>query len=233
MLTWYLMDKGTAKPGRKMKILSMINQKGGSGRSCLSAHLSVAFEQAGISTVILDMDQQASITRWGDSRKAEAPLVAHGQSDRLEKMLKTAAEAGLQLAIIDTPPHTTRISAEAVSVADLILIPTRPGRFETDALDDTVKLLFPAKKEKAAIAVLNGVPTRGSAVADEAEAVLKSFQLEVAPVRIAYRWPLHYALFDGQGITEFEPRGKAAAEIRALQKFLAGRLGLSKRKAST
>lgn len=211
-----------------MKVLSMVSQKGGSGRSCLSAHLSVAFEEVGVSTVVIDLDQQASISQWGETRVMEEPTVVTGHVDRLGGMLDTARQAGMALVIIDTPPHSERVAVEAVAAADLILMPIRPSIFDLRSLGDTVKLVTP-KRRQDAIVVLNGVPPRGT-ISDEAEEFVKGYGVEIAPVRVGMRWSLSYALIDGRAITEFEPKGKAADEIRALRKLIANRLELKKKR---
>ena len=43
-----------------MKTLAMVSQKGGVGKSLLTAHLAVAFEEAGVATVAIDLDPQAA-----------------------------------------------------------------------------------------------------------------------------------------------------------------------------
>ena len=58
-----------------MKIISVINQKGGSGKTTLALHLAVAFSQAQQNTALIDLDPQASAANWGDRRAGRVPVV--------------------------------------------------------------------------------------------------------------------------------------------------------------
>ena len=211
-----------------MKILALVSQKGGAGKSLVSAHLSVAFEQAGFATVVIDLDPQGSVTQWGDSREADAPTVVGGLVERLQVMLDTARQAKIAIAIIDTPPHTDKTALAAIRSADLVLVPTRPAIFDLRSIADTVKVLDLARCRRKAVVLLNAVPPRGS-MGDEGEDAAKSYGLEVAPIRILDRASFTHALTVGRGVTEHEPKGKAAGEIRALMDFTRQRMGLKRK----
>jgi chromosome partitioning protein len=214
-----------------MKVLGLVSQKGGTGKSLIAAHLAVAFEDVGVSTVAIDLDRQESLKHWGDSRKAEAPTVAAGLVERLQTMLETSRKAGIDLVIIDTPPHSDKNALGTIAAADLVLVPTRPGIFDLRSMRDTVDLLRSARREDRAVILLNAVPQRGPAT-DQAEAAAREYGIEIAPHRLADRAAFSNALTDGLGITEFKPKGKAAAELRALRAFVAKRLNLPKRRGS-
>ncbi len=67
-----------------MKVLSLLAQKGGTGKSTLAAHLAVEACRTGPKpVVILDLDPQASLHRWYMKRAAEQPIMIHlGASSR-------------------------------------------------------------------------------------------------------------------------------------------------------
>src|SRR4051812_9330361 len=110
-----------------MKVIALLSQKGGAGKTTLALHLAVAAEQDGHQTAIIDLDPQASAASWGDSRAAETPVVVSAQSSRLAQVLEAARNAGAALAIIDTAPHSESAALAAARAADLILIPCRPA----------------------------------------------------------------------------------------------------------
>ena len=56
---------------------------------------------------------------------------------QLAALLRQAEEAGVDLAIIDTAPHSSGDAAVAAKLADLVLIPCRPARFDLDAVAST------------------------------------------------------------------------------------------------
>jgi chromosome partitioning protein len=206
-----------------MKVLAIISQKGGAGKTTLALHLAVAAELAGQSTAIIDLDPQASATGWKDTRKDETPDVVSAQAARLPKVLETAASHGADLAILDTAPHSESSALAAARAADLILIPCRPAILDLRAIGTTVDLARLAGKP--AQIILNAVPPRGS-LADEAEAAVSSYGISVSPIRVAHRVAYVHALTAGQTAQEYEPDGKAAEEISQLYKWTCTQVGL-------
>ena len=65
-----------------MQTLSLIAQKGGTGKTTLALSLAVAAEAAGKTTLIIDLDPQASACKWGDRRTGEAPTVMDAQRNQ-------------------------------------------------------------------------------------------------------------------------------------------------------
>ena len=94
----------------------------------------------------------------------------------------------------------TRLSA--ARLADLVLVPCRPSLLDLKAITTTVDLAALAKTP--ALAVLNTLPMRGG-LKGEAEQVLKSYGVEMAPVTFGHRIAFVHSLTSGQGVLEYEP----------------------------
>ena len=199
-----------------MKTIAILSQKGGAGKTTLAVHLAVAAEKDRKTTALIDLDPQASATSWGDSREQDTPIVISAQATRLPNILATATEQGADLALVDTAPHSEKAALQAARAADLVLIPCRPAIFDLRAIGDTVELIKLAKVD--AVIVLNGVPPRGH-LADEAIEAVSTYELPVLPVRIGQRAAFTHAVTIGQTAQEYEPSGKAAAEIKKLYKL--------------
>ena len=84
-----------------MKVIALIAQKGGVGKTTIAVNLAVA---AGGRSALFDLDQQESAVIWADRRKAEMPHVEFLTERRLPEGLKAAEARDFALAIIDTPP---------------------------------------------------------------------------------------------------------------------------------
>lgn len=199
-----------------MKTIAILSQKGGAGKTTLAVHLAVAAEKDRKTTALIDLDPQASATSWGDSREQDTPIVISAQATRLPNILTTATEQGADLALVDTAPHSEKSALQAARAADLVLIPCRPAIFDLRAIGDTVELIKLAKVD--AVIVLNGVPPRGR-LADEAIEAVSTYELPVLPVRIGQRAAFTHSVTIGQTAQEYEPSGKAAAEIKRLYKL--------------
>lgn len=199
-----------------MRTLALISQKGGAGKSTVALHLAVASEREGKPAVIIDLDPQASALVWRDLREAEGPAVVSAQPSRLRQVLDKASEHGAKLAIIDTAPHSEGTALSAARAADFVLIPCRPAILDLRAISASVDLVNLAKA--SAGIVLNAVPPRGS-LGEEAEAAVQSYGIAVSPARLSQRAAYVHALTLGQTAQEFEPDGKAAAEVHQLYKW--------------
>ena len=196
-----------------MYTISIISQKGGTGKTTLTLNLAIAFEISGQTTVVVDLDPQASAKGWHDNRAVEEPVVISVQAVRLGEALSTAEDHGARVAIVDTAPHSESVALAAARAAELVLIPCRPGILDLRAIVATRDICELAKVSAAA--VVNGVPPRGSLGAEAAEAI-SAYGLEVAPVRLGQRMAFIHSLTAGQGVLEYEPKGKAAEEIKGL-----------------
>ena len=88
-----------------MQTIALISQKGGAGKTTLAIALAVTAEREGLTSVLVDLDPQASAAQWSDLREAETPVVTCTPAARLTSVLKAAQDAGAGLAVLDTAPH--------------------------------------------------------------------------------------------------------------------------------
>ena len=130
-----------------MRVLALASQKGGSGKTTLSGHLAVQAQLAGAGPVVLiDIDPQGSLADWWNEREAEMPAFAQTTVARLQADLDSLRQQGFKLAVIDTPPAITMAIQSVISVAELIVIPTRPSPHDLRAAGATVDLCERAGK---------------------------------------------------------------------------------------
>jgi chromosome partitioning protein len=211
-----------------MKTLAIVATKGGVGKTTLAVHLAVAAQQDEHKVLILDLDPQGSAAQWGKDR---ARLIReHGRwfrtllevrrvfANDLVEALEQAEADGFDLVIIDTPPHADFPAARAVEVADLVLVPTRPGYFDLHAAKATIALVRDLKAR--AFFVVNQVPHNNLRIADDAAEFLEAKGLARAPGLITALQPYVRALRDGLTAPELVPDGRHAQEIGGLWDFV-------------
>ncbi|SFU75356.1 ParA family partition ATPase [Nitrosospira multiformis] len=212
-----------------MKTVVVLSQKGGSGKTTLTVHLAVCSAEQGHKTAIIDIDPQGSATRWNEIREESRRLdTIAANAGEIANYLDMAKKGGIDLALIDTAPHSNTEAAQAALLADFILIPCRPALFDLEAIASTVEIARAARKPFAV--VINAAP-RGK-LAEEAREALESSQIEVLPVIIGQRAAYSHAVIDGRAVHEFEPDGKAAQEIDELYDDVSRRLGFPTRRAA-
>jgi len=201
-----------------MKTLSLIAQKGGTGKTTLAIHLCVQAVRDGLSVVLVDVDPQASASTWWQRRAADEPALVQGDGDELPAILSQARERGYGLAVIDTAPHSSEQATACAQASDWIYIPTRPAILDLDAIGATTTLA--AAVQAPARIVLNACPppTRFGEprIVGEARQALVRYGIPVCEVAVSQRAAYSHALIDGRAVSEFEAHGKAAAEIEAL-----------------
>jgi len=200
-----------------MKTISIVSQKGGAGKTTTALALAVAAVQDGLTVVVVDTDPQTTATKWHDRRTLEQPSVVSCQVSRLPFVLDAARKEGADLAIIDTPPRNAEASIEAARVADVVVIPLRPQINDLETMAAMRDILRIAG-EPAAFVLINAAPIQGRRHEEALEAA-QSQGFPVCPVVLYSRTPHGDAPTTGQTVTEFDPKGKAAQEVRQVYEF--------------
>jgi chromosome partitioning protein len=200
------------------RVITVAQQKGGAGKTTLAAQLSVAWAAEGKRVVAVDIDPQQSLSGWfalraerhGEARSApEVRQItgwrAGGEIERLAR--------DHDIVVVDSPPHAETEAKIAVRAASLVVIPAQPSPMDLWATKATVDL---AKAEKRPVLiVLNRVPPRAR-LTEAMTAGLADLGQPIAEASLGNRVALAASLAEGLGVVEFQPRGTAADEIRAL-----------------
>jgi|SRR5579872_6060891 len=217
-----------------MRTIAFVTQKGGAGKTTLTASLAVAAAAAGERVIAFDCDPQASLARWSKRREAaNAPnaLVVEPfdftRLSRIGAILDNLAGAGFTLAVFDTPgadSGTVRLVAER---ADLCLLPTRPTHLDLEATATTFRAVHLAQR-RAAFVLNQCPPTYRSARANDAAKDLTGLGVLAEPM-LSARIDFQDAIAAGLGVTEYAPEGKAAQEIEALWRWVGADLARSDR----
>jgi len=204
-----------------MYVIIVNSQKGGSGKTTLSAHLAVEAERIGDGPVhIIDTDPQGSLARWHSIREAETPERSELPFDRLAEGLEVLKTRGVAYVIIDTAPVRSDEITDLLKLADLVLVPLKPSKQDAWSAATTVSTL---KKEALNFMfVLNMVKPNARITAQTAAALSSHGQVSESFIgdRVAYITSI------GEGLTaqEEEPGKLAAREITMLWSDIKDRL---------
>lgn len=205
-----------------MKTIALVTQKGGAGKSTLASSLAVVAKQAGERVCLIDMDPQATLTIWGKTRGENDIPVISASPAKLQAVLSALSAKSVTLVVIDTPGAEGAAASAAMSAAQLCVIPSRPTAFDLWASANTRQALKARKGDY--VFVLNQCPP-----AQQSERIAEGVQaLEAMGGLLS---PLLQARVDyqdaarlGWGVSELNPHGAAAGEMRALWSSLKRRL---------
>lgn len=201
-----------------MRTLAVLSRKGGTGKSTVAIHLTVAAWSSRRKTLLCDMDPQRSSMEWRRERSGDGPEVIEAKGGALFSIRQSAQRTGVDLIVMDTRPSNDADTAEAVRWADLCLIVVRPCFFDIRAIARTVEQV--TNMNRRGLFVLNQAPTRRAGeeprVIRDAVEALESFGLPVAATGLRYRAAYQSAVRNGMAAQEHEPDSLAAFEINAL-----------------
>lgn len=201
-----------------MQVLSVLGQKGGSGKSNTSLGLAVHATLAGRTVAVVDLDPQTTAANWSDRRGNESPAVVSCQVSRLAQVLESAQKGGADLVIIDTPGKSTDALIAAAKAADYCLLPVQPHIYDIETLGSLKDVLTLAGNPPAAI-VINRAPVQGRRHI-EAQQALEAQGMTVCPVVVYARAAHGDAGNIGQAAVELDPGSKAAGEMFELYSYM-------------
>jgi chromosome partitioning protein len=201
-----------------MKTLGILSRKGGVGKTTIAFHLAVLAHEAGLRSLLIDLDPQRSATQWWRARAAEAPPLVETDTSRLRGILEDAEADGIDLTVVDTRPSQENDVEHVAVLADLTLVPSRPSIFDLRAILGTLDIAKGVARRS--MIVLNACPpARGAGEASvtvDARKALTAFGVPVARTSIVNRSIFPAAAVDGLTAGEADPHGKGAREMRAL-----------------
>ncbi len=193
--------------------IAIISQKGGSGKTTTALNLAVAAQLDGKSVLLVDLDPQASATAWSRVRADKTLIVQPTHPAGLHDLQVVSKAQGVDWIIIDTAAQTDSNAAEAVEVANLVLIPCRPSIMDLRAIPNSIRLC--RLRKSTPHVVLTQIEPQGT-LQDEARRNLAAQGVDVLEGGLGRRAAFHHSIIDGRTALEYEPHGKAAQEVRAL-----------------
>jgi chromosome partitioning protein len=201
-------------------ILSVLNQKGGVGKTTLSILLAAAWANRRQRVLLVDADPQGSALDWVATRGERAsPFAAIGMAKAILHVELPKMKQDFEVIVIDGPPRVYEVARSAVMASDAVLIPVLPSQFDVWAAEETVKLLGECAAYKPALksAFVINRKIANTAIGRDAAKALKQYPIPVLPAalcqRVAFAESAH-----GKTVFEMDPDSTASREALALAK---------------
>ncbi len=196
------------------KVLTVAQQKGGSGKTTVAANLAVALLRRGRTVAVLDTDPQGSLGRWFMARRERgepglefSTASAWGVSYECEKLKKL-----VDYVIIDTPPKVDADLRPALRESDLVIVPVSASHVDVWATESVLDL---ARREHRPVLVLLNRAKAGTRLLAEVTAAIDALGATQAAGSLGNRVAYAETLGTGHGVVE-RGRGPWLAEIDAL-----------------
>lgn len=200
-----------------MKVIAVLNQKGGSGKTTIATHLARALQLAGADVLLVDSDPQGSARDWAAVREDQPLTVVGIDRPTIDRDLKQVARK--DFVVIDGAPQAADLAVSAIKAADFVLIPVQPSPYDIWATADLVELVkqrieVTDGRLQAAFVVSRAI--KGSRIGSEVTEALAGYGLPILASRITQRVSYPGTAAAGTTVMESEPDSDAAAEVHAL-----------------
>ena len=198
------------------KVITISQQKGGTGKTTLAVHLAMAFiKYHDLKVAIIDTDPQGSLGKWFMIRTEK-------KVSNENLTFKTASLWGAQyesktlkndhdIVIIDTPPKIESDARPSIEAADLVLIPMAASHVDfwaTGAIVDIAK-----KANKKILAQINRSSQRSKLI-NKTKDFIKSLDLDSTETIIGNRQIYTSSMGEGKTAVEKQKKGNAVDEIK-------------------
>lgn len=205
-------------------IVTIANQKGGVGKSCIALNLSAAFAELPARVLLVDCDFQQTSVKIAAGAPADHPFPATviglpKAEDGLGSLLKPQVP-NYDFIVIDGPPsHFSKVTRAAVALADIVLLPTIPSKQDLLSTEETAEIIKNLEtlldRPIRAFVVLNQTErTRMKRMVDEVLAETISYPATKTQIR--KRTSYREAASFGRSVLEMgDP--EAAQDMRALR----------------
>jgi chromosome partitioning protein len=147
------------------KVIAIANQKGGVGKTTISANLASELAAKGYAVRLLDADPQQSATQWAASGDGVLSRITQTvDASNLARFRRDldAAKRAADYVLIDTPPSFTDAALHAMVASDVILLPVQPSALDIMAGHVALRLALDARTARKGKLKIGLVPSRMS-----------------------------------------------------------------------
>jgi chromosome partitioning protein len=197
-------------------IITLAHQKGGVGKSTIALNLYSYFAQAGLSTVIVDIDPQGSIASFASSSELEGFNLIRRTDFTTYADLREKIKA-YEIVIIDTPPYLSKELIEIIAITNIVIIPCKASLFDTFAIAHTIEFI----QSQATInphlisAIVLTMVISGASLQSQIREHLEQYRIPVFKTEIGNRVAYAKSLFLTGNVMQ-DDAGKAREEMENL-----------------
>ena len=200
------------------KVITISQQKGGTGKTTLAVHLALAFIKFhSLKVAIIDTDPQGSLGKWfmirADKKNSDDNLTFKTASLWGAQYESKTLKKDHDIVIIDTPPKIESDARPAIEAADLVIIPMSASHVDFWATGAIVDI---AKKANKKILIQINRSNQRSKLITKTNDFIKSLDLLSTNTIIGNRQIYASSMGEGRTAVEKQKKGNAVEEIKNL-----------------
>lgn len=185
-------------------IISVLNQKGGVGKTTLSVNLARIFQLNNYRTLLVDSDPQGSARDWHERSSGEyLNLIALDRPTLKTDINKF--KTTYDVIIIDGAPMLSVMASSAIYCSDVVLIPVQPSPYDVWATEDIVNLVnqkrLSTDSPKAAFVLSRKI--NKTKISEDVRECLSQFEIPVFKHGTHQRVAYSYSATLGQSVMDF------------------------------
>ncbi len=198
-------------------IISLVNQKGGVGKTTIAVNLTACLAMKGRSVVLLDADPQGSVLQWKSIEDNQLFEVKHFPAPMVRGDVKKL-ERRYSNVVIDGPPAIGDITRSILELSNLAIVPIGPSPLDIWSSKDTISLI---EQSKGVNRFLRGKllicrKIARTRVGREAREAIETYGIEIFESEISQRIAYVEAMISGLSVLQSAPGSEAALEVRSL-----------------
>ena len=209
------------------KVITIAQQKGGTGKTTLAVHLALAFiKYHNLKVAIIDTDPQGSLGKWYMIRSDDKGISNKNLTFKTASLWGAQYESKIlkqenDIVIIDTPPKIESDARPAIEAADLVIIPVAPSPVDFWATEAIIEI---AKKAKRKILIQINRANLRSKLISKTNEYINSINVTAINTLIGHRQIFVASMGEGKTVVEKQRKSKAVDEIKKISEQIISEL---------
>jgi chromosome partitioning protein len=205
------------KKGHPKMIISLVNQKGGVGKTTIAINLAAGLTRKKQSVLLIDADPQANAVQWHAVENNQAFDIIE-LPDYINKAAVHLLADHHDCLIIDSPPGQSETTRNILEISDLTIIPVSPSPLDIWSCKGTLAMVEEGRRynHELVASLLITKKILGTRMARDIRDALAGFEVPVMSAELCQRIAYVEAMKNGVSVTQYAPSCKAAKEIAEL-----------------
>ena len=198
-------------------IISLVNQKGGVGKTTVAINLAYALAQQGDRVLLIDADRQGSVMHWARIDQHHSFDVIHPPQTDLTQHIRELTQ-GYRHTVIDAPPAVGDVIRSVLMVSNLSIVPVGPSPLDIWSAREMVELIREIRKQKRNLSgrLLICRKIVGTRIGREVREALENYKMDIFQTEIHQRIAYVEAMIAGMAVMAYAPQSEASHEIKSL-----------------